>query len=109
VAGEDSRSEGLLVPAREYHDLAVALDAMGRPSLAEIFHREAGIRMAVIPLGGACDRERVGWAVCLADNLASQAREDECRGVLLAALALAEACFGPLDPDVLALRLRLRL
>lgn len=107
MAGDDSGSDDVLARASEYHELAIALDRLGWRRLAETFHREAGIRMAEISVGDPCDRDRVRWAVCLADNLAAQERWDESRGVLVAALALAEGCFGPSDSDVLALRHRL--
>jgi hypothetical protein len=104
VSGEDHGSDELLALARLYHDLAVALDGLGWRGLAETLHREAGIRMTAIPLGSPCDRDRVRWAVSLAENLVSQKRAGEARGVLIAALALADACFGHDDTDVLALR-----
>jgi hypothetical protein len=107
VAGKQLRSDDLLAWARQCHALAMTLDGLGWRRLAETFHREAGVRMAEVPLGHPCDRERVRWAMCLAENLSAQERAGDCRDVLIAALALADACFGPDDPDVLTLRSRL--
>jgi hypothetical protein len=93
--------------ARRYHDLALTMDGLGCPRAAELFHRRAGLLLARVPLGGPWDRERVTWAVSLAANLRAQHRPDEERGVLVAALALAEGCLGIDDPDTEVLRLRL--
>ncbi len=89
------------------HQLAAMLDGLGALGTAEILHHRAGVLLAAVPVGGALDRQRVQWALCLADNLEAQHRMIEAAEVLRAANALAEGLLGHADPDTTAVEARL--
>jgi len=90
------------------HRLAAILDSLGALSTAEALHHRAGVLLAAVPVGRPLDRQRVQWALCLADNLEAQDRTAEAAAVLWAARALAEGLLGPDDPETTAVRARLR-
>lgn len=90
------------------HALATILDGMGALAAAEALHHRAGVLLAGVPAGRPLDRQRVQWALCLADNLEAQHRVAEAAEVLGAARALAEGLLGPDDPETTAVRTRLR-
>lgn len=90
------------------HGLAAMLDRIGALSAAEALHHRAGVLLAGVPVGRSWDRQRVQWALCLADNLTAQQRLAEAAAVLQAARALAEGLLGPEDPDTAFVRNRLR-
>jgi hypothetical protein len=89
------------------HGLATILDGMGALSAAEALHHRAGVLLAGVPVGRPFDRQRVQWALCLADNLTAQQRLAEAAAVLQAARALAEGLLGPDDPETASVRSRL--
>jgi len=91
------------------HGLAAILDRLGALRSAEALHHRAGVLLAAVPVGRPLDRQRVQWALCLADNLEAQYRTAEAAAVLRAARALAEGLLGPDDPETTAVRARLRL
>lgn len=90
------------------HELAAILDSLGALGTAEALHHRAGVLLAAVPVGRTWDRQRVQWALCLADNLEAQHRMAEAAAVLRAARALAEGLLGPDDPETAAVRARLR-
>lgn len=90
------------------HGLATILDGMGALSAAEALHHRAGVLLAGVPVGRKWDRQRVQWALCLADNLTAQHRSAEAAAVLRAAEALAEGLLGPDDPETASVKTRLQ-
>ena len=90
------------------HGLATILDRIGALSAAEALHHRAGVLLAGVPVGRPLDRQRVQWALCLADNLKAQHRLADSAAVLQAAQALAEGLLGPDDPETTSVRTRLR-
>ena len=90
------------------HGLATLLDGMGALAAAEALHNRAGVLLAGVPAGRPLDRQRVQWALCLADNLEAQHRSAEAAAVLRAARALAEGLLGPDAPETTVVRTRLR-
>ena len=90
------------------HGLATILDGMGALSEAEAVHHRAGVLLADVPVGRPFDRQRVQWALCLADNLKAQHRLAEAAAVVQAARALAEGLLGPDDPETASVRNRLQ-
>jgi len=90
------------------HGLATILDGIGALSAAEALHHRAGVLLAGVPVGRPLDRQRVQWALCLADNLEAQHRLAEAAAVLQAAQALAEGLLGPDDPETTSVTTRLR-
>ncbi len=90
------------------HGLATILDGMGALAEAEALHHRAGVLLVAVPVGRPFDRQRVQWALCLADNLKAQHRLAEAAAVLRAARALAEGLLGPDDPETTSVRTRLR-
>lgn len=89
------------------HHLAVVVEDLPAVTAAEALHRRAGLLLTLHPNETRIHRRRVDWACCLSANLASQRRWRESEHVLLAAVALAEALFGPHDQQTLAARSRL--
>ncbi len=104
----EAASEEGAVAAEICHGLAAILDNLGALSTAEALHHRAGVLLAAVPVGRPLDRQRVQWALCLADNLEAQDRMAEAAAVLRAARALAEGLLGPDDPETTAVRARLR-
>ena len=90
------------------HGLATILDGIGALNAAEALHHRAGVLLAGVPVDRPLDRQRVQWALCLADNLEAQHRLADAAAVLQAAQALAEGLLGPDDPETTSVRTRLR-